>query len=84
MTDHRLKQFVEQIEGVNAEMKSLSLDRSELYKAAQQTGYEPEVLRRLISERAKPPAKRAEADELFRVYWDSIAETAPQPVLTDA
>jgi len=79
MTDRTLQQFIEQIEGVNREIKSFTLDRSELYKAAKQQGYDPKVLRRVISERARSPAERAEAEELFRIYWESV-QRAREPV----
>lgn len=76
MTDriHELRQIVTQIEGVNAELKSLTLDRSELFKSAKQQGFDPEIIRRVVAERAKTPAKRQEAEHLFRVYWDSLGE----------
>jgi uncharacterized protein (UPF0335 family) len=83
VNDGALKQFVQQIEGVNAEIKSLTVDRAELFKAAQQQGYDPKVMRRVISERAMAPAERAEAEELFRVYWDSV-QAVRGPVLTEA
>ena len=76
MTDrlHELRQIVNQIESVNADLKSLTLDRSELFKSAKQQGYDPEIIRRVVAERAKTPAKRQEAEHLFQVYWDSLAE----------
>jgi uncharacterized protein (UPF0335 family) len=72
MTDGNLQQFVSQIESLNREIKSLGLDRSEIYKAAKQQGFDPKVIRRVVAERAKSPAERAEAEELFRAYWDSV------------
>lgn len=72
MTDASLQQFVEQIEGVNREIGNLSLDRSELFKAAKQQGVDVKVLRRVIAERKKTAAERAEAEEMFRLYWDSL------------
>jgi len=74
-----LQQFVNQIEGVNKDIKSLTLDRSEIFKSAKHAGYDPKVLRRVISERARSPAERAEAEELFRVYWESV-QRAREPV----
>jgi uncharacterized protein (UPF0335 family) len=74
MTDriNQLRQIVNQIEGVNAELKSLAVDRSELFKSAKQQGYDPEIIRRVVAERAKTPAKRQEAEHLFRAYWESL------------
>jgi uncharacterized protein (UPF0335 family) len=72
MTDGTLQQFVRQIESLDAEIKSLSLDKSEIYKAAKFQGYDAKVLRRVVAERAKPEDKRIEGDELFRLYWASV------------
>jgi uncharacterized protein (UPF0335 family) len=82
VTDAPLQQFVEQIEGVNREIGNLSLDRSELFKSAKQQGVDVKALRRVIAERKKSAAERAEAEEMFRLYWDSLQ--AAQPVLTEA
>lgn len=72
MSDPSLQQIVRQIEAVNQEMKNMALDRSELFKAARQQGYDVKVLRRVISERAKSQAEREEAEQLFRTYWEGV------------
>ena len=72
MRDGTLQQFVQQIEGVNREIKSLNTDKSEIYKSAKFQGYDVKILRKVIAERAKGPAERAEQDELFRAYWEAI------------
>ena len=74
MSDGALQQFIRQIEGVNRELKSLTLDRSELFKAAKQQGYNTKALRRVIAERARSAAERAEAEEMFRLYWESVEQ----------
>ena len=82
MTDGALQQFIRQIETVNHDMKSLSLDRSEIFKAAKQRGYDTKVLRRVIAERARSAAERAEAEEMFRLYWESV-ERRELPLLRE-
>lgn len=72
MTDGQLQQFVRQIESMNGEIKALNTDKSEIYKAAKHQGYDPKILRRVIAERAKKPAERAEQDEIFRAYWAAV------------
>jgi uncharacterized protein (UPF0335 family) len=83
MTDGTLQQFIQQIEAVNRDMKSLSLDRSEIFKAAKQQGYDPKVVRRVIAERARSAAERAEAEEMFRLYWESV-EQRELPLLRES
>ena len=72
MTDGNLQQFVRQIENLNGELKSLNMDKSEIYKAAKHQGYDVKILRKVIAERAKKPSERAEQDELFRAYWAAV------------
>lgn len=74
VSDGALQQFIQQIEGVNRDLKSLTLDRSELFKAAKQQGYNTKALRRVITERARSAAERAEAEEMFRLYWESVEQ----------
>jgi uncharacterized protein (UPF0335 family) len=83
MSDGQLQQFVRQIEGLNGEIKTLSLDKSEIYKAAKQQGYDVKILRKVIDERAKGPAERAEQDEIFRLYWAEV-EAARVPAEAEA
>lgn len=73
MTDNPLQQSVDQIEAVNREIKSLTVDRSEIYKAAKQKGIDVKVLRRLIAERKKSPTERAAEEELLRQYMERVA-----------
>jgi uncharacterized protein (UPF0335 family) len=72
MTDGNLQQFVRQIESLNGEIKTLNMDKSEIYKSAKFQGYDPKILRKVIAERAKGPAERAEQDELFQAYWKAV------------
>jgi uncharacterized protein (UPF0335 family) len=82
VTDNPLQQFVNQIEAVNRDVKSLTVDRSEIYKAAKQKGIDVKVLRRLIAERKKSPAERAAEEDLLRQYMERVANG--QPLLAEA
>ena len=74
MNDGELQQYVRQIESLNGEIKSLNMDKSEIYKAAKQRGYDAKALRRVITERAKKPQERAEEAEIFRLYWEAVEQ----------
>lgn len=82
MSAEKLQLFVEQIEAVNRGMKSLSLDRSELFKAAKQNSLDVKALRRVIAERKKTAAERAEEAVRVQAYMDALE--AARPVLADA
>lgn len=77
VTDGALQQFIRQIEDLNHEIKTLTLDRSEIFKSAKYQGFDPKVLRRVIAERKKSAAERAEAEEMFRLYWASVDARQP-------
>lgn len=82
MTDGAIQQFVRQIESLNGEIKSLNTDKSEIYKAAKQQGYDAKALRRVVAERAKKPGDRVEQEELFRLYWEAV-EKPDLPLLRE-
>lgn len=82
MNDGELRQFVQQIETLNGEIASLNTDKSEIFKAAKQQGFDVKILRRVIAERAKREDERVLGDEMFRRYWRAV--TAREPAEAEA
>ena len=68
-----------QIEGLDREIGQLNTDKSELYRAAKDTGLSPKVLKRVVAERRKDPADRAKHDAEFRLYWDAAHSAVDTP-----
>jgi uncharacterized protein (UPF0335 family) len=67
-----LRQYVTQIEQIDAEIKTLNEDKSEFYKAAKQAGADVHVLKWVIAERRKDPEKRRVMGALFGQYWTAL------------
>jgi len=64
----KLEAFLSRIEKLNAEKHSLGLDISEVYAEAKGVGFEPKIMRKVISLRMMDKEKRDEQDELLRLY----------------
>ena len=64
----RLRSLVERIERLEEERKALSSDIKDIYAEAKSAGFDPKVLRALISLRKKEPAEVEEQETLLDVY----------------
>lgn len=73
MTSHeQIKSFVERIERLNEERKSLSSDVSDIYKEAKSAGYDTKALKVVIQRRAKDADDLSELDQLVEVYEGAL------------
>jgi len=64
----RLRSFVERIERLEEEKKGIADDIKDVYAEAKGTGFEPKVLRRVISLRKRDKEERQEEEELLELY----------------
>jgi uncharacterized protein (UPF0335 family) len=70
----RLRSFVERIERMEAEIKGLNEDKSEIYKEAKSTGFDVKTIKAVGAKRRKDPSERQEQDALFDLYWEALEE----------
>jgi uncharacterized protein (UPF0335 family) len=70
----QLRAFVERIERLEEEIKSLNGDKSEIYKEARSTGFDVKTLRKVVTARKVDPSDRQEADALFDAYMAALGE----------
>lgn len=70
----RLKSFVERIESLEEERKSIGDDVKDVYLEAHGVGYDRKTIKRMVKERKKNAAQRAEEETLFEVYMHAIGE----------
>lgn len=68
----RLRHFVERIERLEEERRTLGGDIKEVYAEAKGNGFDVKIMRRLIRERRMDQDDRDEAESLFEVYWTAI------------
>ena len=68
----RLKSFIERIERLEAEKKVIAEDIKEVYGEAKSGGFEPKIIRKIISFRKMELQKRREESELLDLYMSAI------------
>jgi uncharacterized protein (UPF0335 family) len=68
----QLRAFVERVENVNGEIAALSEDRKEIFAEAKGQGFDPKILRRVISIRKQDAEKRAEEEAVLETYLHAL------------
>lgn len=73
----QLRSFIERIERVEEEKKGLAEDIKEIYAQAKATGFDPKIMRKVISIRKMDNADRQEQEALLDVYLHAIEGGEP-------
>lgn len=68
----RLKSFIERVERLETEKKVIAEDIKEVYAEAKTTGFEPKIIRKIVSYRKMELEKRREESELLELYMSAI------------
>ncbi len=68
----RLKSFVERVERLETEKKIIADDIKEVYAEAKTVGFEPKIIRKIVSIRKVELEKRREENELLDLYMSAI------------
>ena len=64
-----LTAYIQRIERLEAEKDNIGFDIREIYKEAEGTGFDPKIMRKVVSERKKDEGERQEYQALFDLYW---------------
>lgn len=72
VSGQRLKSFIERIERLEEEKKALAEDIRDVYAEAKGTGFEPKIMRKIVSLRKANLEKRREEQELLELYMSAI------------
>lgn len=72
----RLKSFLERIERLEEEKKALAEDIRDVYSEAKAMGFEPKIMRKIVSLRKTALEKRREEQELLDLYMSAIGMSA--------
>ena len=70
----QLRSFVERIENVEEEIKSLTEDKKEIFAEAKGQGFDVKILKEVIRLRKQDPDERDEHDSLLEVYLHALEE----------
>lgn len=69
---NQLRQLVEQIERLEEEKKATAADIRDKYAEAKAVGFDPKVLRKIVSIRKKSQTERQEEDMLLETYMHAL------------
>lgn len=72
ISGNRLKSFIERVERLEEEKKALAEDIRDVYSEAKSTGFEPKIMRKIVSMRKANLEKRREEQELLDLYMAAI------------
>ena len=68
VTANELRQFIEQIEQLEAEKKDISEQIRDIYAESKARGYDQKALKTIVSLRGKDKEKLAEQESILEVY----------------
>lgn len=68
----QLRAFVERVERVEEEIKTLNDDKSEIYKEIRGFGFDVKAVRKVVAKRKLDPSVATEQDAVFDLYWDAL------------
>ena len=68
----QLRAFVERVERLEAEIKDLNRDKSELYAEAKGSGFDVPTIKKIVRIRKMDHAERLEQDALLDLYMSAL------------
>lgn len=72
ISGNRLKSFIERVERLEEEKAAISEDVRDVYGEAKATGFDPKIMRKIVSLRKSNLEKRREEQELLELYMSAI------------
>lgn len=67
-SDDRLRLLIERIERLEEEKKGIADDIRDVYAEAKAVGYDPKIMRKIVSLRKMKPEDRTEQDMILETY----------------
>jgi uncharacterized protein (UPF0335 family) len=68
----QLKSFIERIERLEEEKKAIAADIKEVYGEAKATGFDTQIMRKIVALRKKDTAERQEEEALLDLYLSAL------------
>ncbi|MBI3441118.1 MAG: DUF2312 domain-containing protein [Proteobacteria bacterium] len=72
VSGNRLKSFIERVERLEEEKRAIAEDVRDVYGEAKSIGFDPKVMRKIVSLRKTNLEKRREEQELLDLYMAAI------------
>jgi uncharacterized protein (UPF0335 family) len=76
----RLRSFIERVERLTEEKRTIQADIKEVYAEAKGTGFDTKIIRLLIKERAMDNDDLAEQETLLDIYRKALGQLATTPL----
>jgi uncharacterized protein (UPF0335 family) len=73
----QLRAFVERIENIEEEIKSLTEDKKEIFAEAKGEGFDVKILKEVIRIRKQDQDERQEHESLLEVYLHALDDAEP-------
>lgn len=67
-----LRAFVERIEKLEEEKRAIADDIKDVYAEAKGTGFDPKIIRKIVSLRKQDKHKREEEEEILELYLAAL------------
>jgi uncharacterized protein (UPF0335 family) len=74
----QLRAFVERIEHIEEEIRSLTEDKKEIFAEAKGEGFDVKILKEVIRIRKQDQEERQEHESLLEVYLHALEDVEPQ------
>ena len=68
----QLRAFIERIELIDEERRALAGDIKDIYAEAKGTGFDAQIIRKIVSLRRQDVRKRKEEEEILDVYMSAL------------
>jgi uncharacterized protein (UPF0335 family) len=79
-SNNQLKAFIERLEKLEEEKATISEDIKEVLSEAKSSGFDPKIIKKVLSLRRQDAKKRAEEQAVLAVYMDALGMLADTPL----
>lgn len=80
MSNNQISSIVQRIERLEDEKSQIAEDIKEVYKEAKSNGFDPKIIKKVISLRKMDQHKRLEEQALIATYMDALGMLADTPL----
>lgn len=78
--NNQLKALIDRIEKLEEEKAEIAADIKDVFAEAKSSGFDPKIIKKIISLRRQDASKRAEEQALLAVYMDALGMLADTPL----
>lgn len=76
----KLRSFIERLEAIEEERRALKADMDEIFAAAEQSGFEVKIMRKLMRERRVDEEARAQEQAMLDLYRSALGMLTNTPL----